>query len=324
MDYGSICMNSQIEVTVIIPNYNNVKLLDNLLISLKKSDSPYKIIIVDNNSKDNSVELIKQKYPEVNLIENEINKGFAKAVNQAIKIADTKYVFLLNNDTVVCPNTISSLLKTIKRDEKIFSVTSKMIQYHDKNLIDDAGDEYTILSWSKKIGYNHDISEYDEDKEVFGACAGAALYNRKYFDKIGLFDEDFESYVEDMDLNFRARIYGYKSYYSSKAIVYHYGSATTGSRYNEFKVKISARNNIYLIYKNMPLWMKIINFPFYSLGMIIKYIFFIKKGYGNQYKQGISEGIKTRRNISVTRNKNTKNLLKIEYQMIINTIKYPF
>ncbi|MBE6488777.1 MAG: glycosyltransferase family 2 protein [Methanosphaera stadtmanae] len=312
------------EVTVIIPNYNNVKLLDNLLISLKKSDTPFKTVIVDNNSKDNSVELIKQKYPEVNLIENEVNKGFAKAVNQAIRVSDTKYVFLLNNDTTVCPNTISALLKTIKRDEKIFSVTSKMIQYHDKNLIDDAGDEYTLLSWSKKIGYNHDISEYNEDREVFGACAGAALYNRQYFDIIGLFDEDFESYVEDMDLNFRARIQGYKSYYSSNAIVYHYGSATTGSRYNEFKVKISARNNIYLIYKNMPLWMKILNFPFYSLGMIIKYIFFIKKGYGHQYKSGISEGIKTRKDISVTENKNTRNLLKIELQMIINTFKYPF
>jgi len=317
-------MDSQIEVTVIIPNYNNVKLLDNLLISLKKSDTPFKTVIVDNNSKDNSVELIKQKYPEVNLIENEVNKGFAKAVNQAIRVSDTKYVFLLNNDTTVCSNTISALLKTIKRDEKIFSVTSKMIQYHDKNLIDDAGDEYTLLSWSKKIGYNHDISEYNEDREVFGACAGAALYNRQYFDIIGLFDEDFESYVEDMDLNFRARIYGYKSYYSSNAIVYHYGSATTGSRYNEFKVKISARNNIYLIYKNMPLWMKILNFPFYSLGMIIKYIFFIKKGYGHQYKSGISEGIKTRKDISVTENKNTRNLLKIELQMIINTFKYPF
>lgn len=317
-------MDSQIEVTVIIPNYNNVKLLDNLLISLKKSDTPFKTVIVDNNSKDNSVELIKQKYPEVNLIENEVNKGFAKAVNQAIRVSDTKYVFLLNNDTTVCPNTISALLKTIKRDEKIFSVTSKMIQYHDKKLIDDAGDEYTLLSWSKKIGYNHDISEYNEDREVFGACAGAALYNRQYFDIIGLFDEDFESYVEDMDLNFRARIYGYKSYYSSNAIVYHYGSATTGSRYNEFKVKISARNNIYLIYKNMPLWMKILNFPFYSLGMIIKYIFFIKKGYGHQYKSGISEGIKTRKNLSVIENKNTRNLLKIELQMIINTFKYPF
>jgi len=317
-------MDSQIEVTVIIPNYNNVKLLDNLLISLKKSDTPFKTVIVDNNSKDNSVELIKQKYPEVNLIENEVNKGFAKAVNQAIRVSDTKYVFLLNNDTTVCSNTISSLLKTIKRDEKIFSVTSKMIQYHNKNLIDDAGDEYTLLSWSKKIGYNHDISEYNEDREVFGACAGAALYNRQYFDIIGLFDEDFESYVEDMDLNFRARIQGYKSYYSSNAIVYHYGSATTGSRYNEFKVKISARNNIYLIYKNMPLWMKILNFPFYSLGMIIKYIFFIKKGYGHQYKSGISEGIKTRKDISVTENKNTRNLLKIELQMIINTFKYPF
>lgn len=317
-------MDSHNEVTVIIPNYNNEDLLDNLLTSLKKSDTSYKTIIVDNNSQDNSVNLIKTKYPEINLIENDTNRGFAKAVNQAIKVADTKYVFLLNNDTEVCAHTISSLLKTIKKDENIFSVSSKMIQYHNKKLIDDAGDEYTLLSWSKKRGYNHDISKYNHDSEIFGACAGAALYNRQYFDNIGLFDENFESYVEDMDLNFRAKIYGYKSYYSSDAIVYHYGSATTGSRYNEFKVKISARNNIYLIYKNMPLWMKIINFPFYLVGMIIKYIFFIKKGYGNEYKEGILEGIHTRKNLTITQKKNTINLLKIECQLIINTLKYPF
>ncbi|RAP53964.1 MAG: glycosyl transferase family 2, partial [Methanosphaera sp. rholeuAM130] len=138
------------EVSVIIPNYNNVSLLKELLASLDNVKTPVDIIVVDNNSQDNSVDFIKENYPQIRLIVNDENKGFATAVNQAIRASNTPYLFLLNNDTVVCDNTIDELLKTIKSDSKIFSVSSKMIQYDNPQLIDDAGDEYTLLSWSKK------------------------------------------------------------------------------------------------------------------------------------------------------------------------------
>lgn len=313
-------MNAQ--VSVIIPNYNNVSLLKELLSSLDKIKTPFDVIIVDNNSQDESVSFIRQNYPQIKLIINSQNEGFAKAVNQAIKVAYTPYLFLLNNDTVVCEDTIDELLKTINIDSKIFSVSSKMIQYDNPQLIDDAGDEYTILSWSKKRGNNRDISQYTTSCEVFSACAGAALYRREYFDEIGLFDEDFESYVEDMDLSFRARIHGYISYYCADAIVYHHGSATTGSRYNPFKVKISARNNIYLIYKNMPYWMLIVNAIFFIIGITIKIIFFHKKGYAKEYIEGINEGLATRKRLKKTKITSHKNLLKIEWLMIKNTIGY--
>lgn len=315
---------TKINTTIIIPNYNNRNLLKNLLDSLVISTISYKIIIVDNASQDDSVNYIKKAYPNVKLIENKENKGFAYAVNQGIKLADTNYVLLLNNDTILTKDTINELITTINSSSNIFSASAKMIQYNNKTLIDDAGDEYTIFGWSKKNGFNHSITEYNEDKEVFSACAGAAIYKRKLFSKIGYFDEFFFSYVEDMDLSFRARIQGYTSYYSSKALVYHHGSATTGSQYNPYKVRISARNNIYLIYKNMPLWMKILNIPFLILGFILKYIFFLKKGYGIYYKQGIMEGIKTRNKLTKTKKNSLKNYLKIEWLMIKNTIKYPF
>ncbi|RAP53974.1 MAG: glycosyl transferase family 2, partial [Methanosphaera sp. rholeuAM130] len=138
------------------------------------------------------------------------------------------------------------------------------------------------------------------------------------------FDENFESYVEDMDLSFRARIHGYVSYYCADAIVYHHGSATTGSRYNPFKVKISARNNIYLIYKNMPKWMLIINAIFIILGILIKYIFFYKKGFSTYYLEGIKEAIATKNKLNKTEIKSHKNLLRIEWLMIKNTVKYIF
>ena len=314
-------MNINSLVTVVIPNYNNIKLLNNLLNSLQNSISLKNVIIVDNASGDNSVNFIKEHYPEILLIENDKNMGFAYAVNQGIKLVETDFVLLLNNDTEIEENTIKHLLRTINLSDKIFSVSSRMIQYHNRDLLDDVGDEYTIMGWSKRRGYNRSISEYPIDEEVFSACAGAALYKMSVFDEIGLFDENFESYVEDMDLSFRARLSGYKSYYSSKAKVYHHGSATTGSRYNPFKVKISARNNVYLIYKNMPLWMKIINALFIVLGILIKYVFFTRKNLGQYYINGIKEGLSTKNKLTRTKAP-LKNSLKIEYMMIKNTFTY--
>lgn len=308
-------------VTVVIPNYNNKELLNNLLLSLSDSISLSQVIIIDNASDDDSANFIKNNFSEIKLIENNQNMGFAHAVNQGIKCVKTDYVFLLNNDTEIEKDTIISLLNTISNSDNIFSVSSKMIQYNNKKLLDDVGDDYNLFGFSKRRGYNQSITKYSLDEEVFSSCAGAALYRMSLFDEIGLFDENFESYVEDMDLSFRARLKGYKSYYSANALVYHHGSATTGSRYNPFKVKISARNNIYLIYKNMPLWMKITNCIFITIGIIIKYIFFSRKNLGNEYLSGIKEGVRTRNKLTKN-NSSLKNALKVEYLMIKNVFSY--
>ena len=121
---------------------------------IKKSKISFEVIIVDNGSQDESVEYIQQNYPEFKLIENKENLGFATAVNQGIKASMSEYIFLLNNDTELDLNCISNLLKCIEKDENIFAVSSRMIQYDDRNKIDDAGDEYTILGWTKRVGYN--------------------------------------------------------------------------------------------------------------------------------------------------------------------------
>lgn len=310
------------KITVIIPNYNNQKLLANLLESLKQVTLPHDIIIVDNASSDNSTTYIKTNFPEITLIENKTNTGFAHAVNQAIKIATTDYVLLLNNDTIVTESAFKNMFDLISTDSSIFSVTSKMIQKHNPNLIDDTGDEYSIMGWTKKRGFNHSVSEFTQSGEVFGACAGAALYRRLVFLEIGYFDENFESYVEDVDISIRARLYGYTSYYCADTIIYHYGSATSGSKYNSFKVRISARNNIYLLYKNLSLWMKIVNFIFIVMGIVIKYLYFYRKGYGQDYIGGVCEGFRTRKQLDKIEGVSFKNYLKLELLLIKNTFKY--
>lgn len=315
------------KVSVVTPNYNGEKFLKTFLKSLNE-ESQYigEVIIVDNGSSDGSLDYLRNNsfnFPLV-IIENEKNVGFSPAVNQGIKKAQNNFVFSINNDTEIKKGSIKSLIDTITSSEDIFSVQAKMLQYNNKNLIDDVGDEYNLLAWTKKIGENHEASEYTQIKEIFSSCAGAAMYNKAILDEIGLFDDNFFAYMEDVDLAIRSRINGYRNMLCPDAIVYHIGSATSGSRYNEFKVKLAARNNVWVVYKNFPIPLKIINFIFLFLGFLIKYLFFCKKGFGSIYLDGIREGLSARGKIDKVKfeSKNTKNYFKMEFRLIINTIKF--
>ncbi|SCG86090.1 glycosyltransferase family 2 protein [Methanobacterium congolense] len=313
------------KVSVIIPNYNGKNFLRNCLKTLKNQKCEFQVIIIDNASSDNSVNYIKNNYPEFNIITNDENLGFAAAVNQGISASKTDYVFLLNNDTELEENCISNLVRCIESDENIFAVSSKMIQFENRDLMDDAGDAYTLLGWTKKLGNGRSPDLYNKKREVFSACAGAALYKRNLLNEIGYFDENFFAYLEDVDISYRARIHGYKSIYCPEAVVYHHGSGTSGSKHNAFKVKISARNNVYLPYKNMPWPQLALNILFLLLGYFIKYLFFLKEGYGKYYLDGLKEGFKSRQDINKIKYKgNLINYMKIEWLLIKNTVKFVF
>lgn len=313
-------------VSVVIPNYNGIRFLNECLKSIKQ-DSILEIIVVDNGSSDESVDFILENYPEVTLIENKTNLGFAKAVNQGILESKGDYVFLFNNDAILADEyVIGRLVHEIETHNNVFAVSCKMIQWHDKNLVDDAGDEYTILGWTKRVGYGKPVNNYSESRETFSACAGAALYDKNMLLKLGLFDEEFFAYMEDVDLSFRARLSGYNIRYCADAKVYHYGSGTSGSQYNNFKTRIAAKNNIFVVYKNMVWPLLIINFIFLCIGFFIKAIFFAKKGHGKLYLTGLKEGIKNRSHVSRRKFKNSeiRNYVAVELFMIKNTFKFLF
>ena len=330
-DVKSDCM----KVSVVTPNYNGLKFLNSYFETLLiQSRFIEEIIIIDNASTDGSVEFIEgfinsSSYPiDIRLIRNEDNLGFAPAVNQGIELAKCEYIYSINNDIELEWNCLEEIIKamedSIKLGENPFSIQSKMIQHYNRDLIDDAGDEYTILAWTKKMGDGEPIERYNEKREIFSSCAGAALYRKSVLEKIGLFDENFFAYVEDVDLSYRAQIYGYRNYFCPESIVYHYGSGTSGSRYNEFKIRLAARNNVFLIYKNFPTVQKIVNFIFLFIGFLIKYLFFVKKGHGSVYLDGLKEGLKYRKKINKTPflRENWKNYFKIEWKLIKNTFKY--
>ena len=316
------------KVSVVTPNYNGEKFLKAFFESLNDdSELIGEVIIVDNASTDSSRQYIKGNsfnFPVI-LIENTENVGFAPAVNQGIRKAQYEYIFSLNNDTEVKRGSIKALADLMSSDDSIFSAQAKMIQHSNRELIDDAGDEYNLLAWTKKTGENHKSEEYSEVCEIFSACAGAAMYRKSLLLKLGMFDDSFFAYMEDVDLAIRSRIHGYRNLLCPDAIVYHIGSATSGSRYNEFKVRLAARNNVWVVYKNLPIPMKIVNFIFLFLGFLIKYIFFVRKGFGSTYLAGLKEGLSSRgEKIDKVKFKagNTKNYFKIEYRLIINTIKF--
>lgn len=282
------------DITVIIPNYNGIKYICECLDTVKEQSIFNRIetIVVDNASEDDSDKAVEEFYPWVKLIRLDQNYGFSRAVNEGIKVASSPFILLLNNDTKIDKMLCSEMLATIKQDENIFSVASKMLQMKDPTVIDGCGDLYCAFGWAfaRGKGMKSNKECYQKQVDVFAACAGAALYRKSILDEIGYFDEYHFAYLEDVDMGYRARIMGYRNVYCPTAVVYHVGSASSGSRHNAFKVRLSARNNVYLVFKNMPLLQLLINMPLLLVGFGTKAVYFTFKGFGREYLSGIKRG----------------------------------
>ena len=311
------------EVSIVIPNYNGKHFLEDCLNAVfSQNITDQEVIVVDNGSTDGSLEYL-DTFPGVRVIAMDKNYGFCRAVNEGIRAADSEYVILLNNDTQVEPDFAKELLAAIKSDEKIFSCSSRMVQFHDRTRMDDAGDYYCALGWAFGRGKGRPVAKYDKPARIFASCGGAAIYRKKMLDALGYFDEKHFAYLEDIDIGYRARIHGYRNVYAPKAVVYHVGSGSSGSTHNSFKVKLSSRNNIYLIYKNMPFLQILLNSPFLVLGHGIKWLFFLKKGLGKDYVQGLKDGFalckegkKVRFSI-----KNLKNYGAVQLELWLNMVR---
>ena len=280
--------------TVIIPNFNGMKFIENCMKAMEKETSTsYHICVVDNGSTDGSKEWVEKNCPQVQLIDLGENTGFCGAVNAGIKAAKTPYVILLNNDTEVEYGFVKALEDALESEKKSFSVSAKMVDLYNKEVLDGAGDLYCALGWAFALGKGKNVKDnYTKPQEIFSACGGAVIYKKEVLDYLGGFDQNHFAYLEDCDVGYRAQIFGYRNYYTPHAVVYHAGSGVSGSRHNEFKVTLSSKNSVYLIYKNMPVVQVILNLPFLIPGFLVKYLFFIKKGLGHTYSKGILNGIK--------------------------------
>jgi GT2 family glycosyltransferase len=246
------------KVTIVIPNWNTQRWLDGCLGGLRaQSYRDFEIILVDSGSTDESVPYVRTHFPDVRVITLNQNRGFAAAVNAGIKAADSEYVVLLNVDTVPRPEWLASLIQAIEQSPpEVGCLASKMLSLTNPSLIDDAGDTFSWYGSARKRGQREPAVNYDQPTEVFSACAGAALYRRTFLEEVGLFDEGFTSYLEDVDLGFRGRLMGYRCLYVPTAEVLHQGQGAGTPRGHY--VYLLTRNRLALLLKCVPtsLWFK--------------------------------------------------------------------
>jgi GT2 family glycosyltransferase len=318
------------KASVIIPNLNGKGWLRDSIESIRAQTEPdFELIVVDNGSTDESLAIARsyQGQPGYTLIENRENTGFSHAVNQGIRASKGEYAVLFNNDAFAEPDWLARLIETAERDPRIFAVQSLMIRHYERTLADDAGDYVNILGFAAKSGDGRLASRYTREKRIFSACGGASLYRRRILDEIGLFDEEFFAYFEDVDLSWRADNAGYKNVLCPAAKCYHICGATTGAvKYNGFKSVQSGRNSILLPWKNQPLLMRILNFLPMALGYALKSYKFHRQGFGKEWDQGFHEALAALRAGRIRRRpfrwRDLPHYVRIEFWLILNLFPY--
>ena len=278
-------------IEIIIPNWNGVGMLSHCLQSLRRQTfSGFTVTVVDNGSRDGSIELVERQFPEVKLIKLDRNTGFSVAVNTGIRAAAAPWLLLLNNDMEVAADCLERLRLAVAGYPGYDFFALKMMNFHQRDFIDGAGDAVLRGGVGYRLGtMEKDGEGYRRDRETFGACAGAALYARHLFARVGLFDDNFFAYLEDVDLNMRARRLGCRCMFLASAVVYHIGSASSGSKINELTVRLSTRNNFYVMAKNYP-WGLLLRFlPAIAVYQTAWLLFCLKKGMLVPYLAGLRE-----------------------------------
>jgi hypothetical protein len=259
--------------SVAILNWNGRRYLNDCLTSLEaQTYLDFEVILVDNGSTDGSVEWVTEHFPQVRVIRNETNVGFAAGNNQAISASQAEFVVTLNNDTRAEAGWLAALVAAAEEDPTVGMCASKMLFADRPGVINSTGINLDPvgIAWDRRGGEPDDGQEI-ESVEVFGPCAGAALYRRAMLDQIGLFDERFFAYLEDVDIAWRARLAGWRCLYVPTARVYHVHSATAREG-SPFKNRLLGRNKVWTIVKNYPPARLILYLPlilFYDLAAVL-------------------------------------------------------
>jgi hypothetical protein len=240
-------------VTVVIPTLKGRRWLPNCIDSLRAQTFPIaEIIVIDNASSDGSREWLISQH-DLRVIRNETNVGFAAACNQGIRASRSPYIALLNDDTRAEPQWLEALMHamdaTLLGNKRIGSCASLMLFADQPHLIQSAGIaiDRASIAWDRLGG--QPVESAGDTKLIFGASGGAALYRREMLDEIGLFDERFFAYLEDVDLAWRAQNAGWRCAFAPHARVLHFTSATSGEG-SAFKRRLLGRNKMWLIAKN--------------------------------------------------------------------------
>ncbi len=238
-------------LSVIIPNWNGARHLPTCLNALRCQTYPHlEVIVVDNASTDESPVLVQRDYPEVQLIRLDYNRGLTGGVNRGIQLAQGDVIAPLNNDTEATPDWAEALMTALLNHPDAGMAASKMLLFDRRDTLHSAGDAYGMDGIPVNRGvWQPDQKQFDDDEYIWGGCGGAVAYRRAMLDDIGLFDEDLFMYCEDVDLNWRAQLAGYRCVFAPQAVVYHHLSATGGGEIASF---YPGRNTVWVLVKNYP------------------------------------------------------------------------
>ncbi len=268
------------KIFIVIPNWNGEDLISNCLNSLIKQTINSEVVVVDNGSVDKSIDIIESEFPKVKLIKLEKNTGFSGGVNTGIKYAmenKADFVALFNNDAVASKDWLEKLVSAAEQHPETGIVTGKLLR-SDKLSFDSTGDCYSIWGVPFPRGRNQiDKAQYDKAEYVFSGTGGASLYRIEMLKAIGLFDEKFFAYYEDVDISYRAQLAGWKVWYEPKATAFHHVGATS-SKHGDF-TRYHATKNFFLLYaKNMPTKLYFKYLPFFFIQSVKLMISSLIKG----------------------------------------------
>ena len=253
--------------SVIIPNYNGQRFLSTLLDALRRqSFRDFEVILADDASSDDSVAFVEQHYPEVRVLLNRRNEGFARTCNLGVAAAHGRLVVLLNNDTEPETTWLAELAKTVCANPQAAVVTSKLLLFDDRRKLHTTGDLLGLDGIPHNRGvWEMDEGQYDDEPAIFSGSGGASAFRKEVWQQLGGFDEAFWMYMEDVDFGFRAQLLGWSAVFAPTARVYHHLSATGGGVMASYYV---GRNTIWTIAKNMPTTLLLRNLPSILLAQV--------------------------------------------------------
>jgi len=245
---------------VVILNWNGREFLRKFLPSvLAHSLDCAEVIVADKASTDSSIEFLQNNFPEVRIITNRTNGGFARGYNEALAEVEADYYILLNSDIEVTPNWIQPVIDMMENDKSIAACQPKLRSYHDRTKFEYAGaaggfiDEYGYPFCRGRI-FQHletDHGQYDDALEIFWATGACMFVRADLYKKLGGFDEDFFAHMEEIDFCWRLKNSGYKIMYCPDSVVFHVGGGTLPKKSSQ-KTYLNFRNNLSLLYKNLP------------------------------------------------------------------------
>ncbi len=250
-----------LKTAVVILNWNGEKFLEQFLPSLIKNtpDPETEIIIADNDSKDDSIDFLNKNYPELRQIILDKNYGYTGGYNRALKQIEAEYFVLLNSDIEVSENWLTPLISMMDSDKTIAACQPKILSFDHKNNFEYAGAAGGFID---KFGYpfcrgrvlntiESDEGQYNDSCDVFWATGASLAIRADIFNKVGGLDDDFFAHMEEIDLCWRLKNMGYRIVYNPESVIYHVGGGTLPNN-SPFKLYLNFRNNLFLLYKNLP------------------------------------------------------------------------